>query len=147
MVATFPECIEICSFFNSLRASQKAHDLFKKNISQKSGSENSEGSLKKSLTVREFRHAKDIPSLLGNKERFPTTEGHYYIYGSTADKITHLNAHSFLCLSSKEQPTVDSAPDATYLKITHFAERVRKMTGSIISPIHKRVLGTKNIPK
>lgn len=130
--AEFPEYIAHCISYNGLRAGQKTVDVFNEKMRQyPHGMQKPE--------VWEYRHAKDIVSLLGSKS-LPTTPGRYVTFGSIHDSISHIEAHSVLGFSRKLKKSIDTFPPDSYKEVADFAENIRIETGKIVEPIHDILL-------
>lgn len=134
--AEFPEYIARCISYNGLRCGKRTVALYNEKMGLYPAA-------MKKPEIWEYRHAKDIVSLLGGKS-LPTEPGKHVTFGSIDDSISHIEAHSVLSLSKKIKKSIDTLPDDSYIKVADLAEQMRRKTGKVVAPIHDRLLSSGN---
>jgi hypothetical protein len=124
LAAEYPALICRCTTHNSPAAGKRVIKKFKKNVAK----------LPKGLSIPEivkYRHAKDLPSLLGGKH-LPATPGKSYTMGSVKDKISYLAAHSLNALSTGEKVAVDASAEKSLKKMAKKIEYLRKGSSALV---------------
>lgn len=131
LTSKYPQFFKRCTYYNALSVGEKAVREFNRNVAK----------LPHNMPKPEvwsYRHAKDVPSLLGGAS-LPTTEGRNYTHGTHRDYVSHIDAHSFNTLSTGARVSNGlNASSPSLLKNSEFFEKGRREIGRVI-PFYKMV--------
>ena len=130
LAAEYPALILRCTTHNSPGPGKRVVKKFTKNVAK----------LPRHLSEPEivrYRHAKDLPSLLGGKH-LPTPLGKSYTMGSVADKISYIESHSLNGLSTGAKVAIDAPAEKSLKKMAKKIEKLRK-GASILVPLFQLI--------
>jgi hypothetical protein len=129
VTAEFPEYVGRCSYYNAPGVGEKFVHMFKDKMR----------TLPPGFPppkIYSFRHAKDIPSLLGG-DHLPPSIGCEITFGDTSDSITHVKAHSHLSYLERTKARGNYTVPYDYRCVTSGIDSLRKVVSSLIPIVAK----------
>ncbi len=129
LTSCFPALIERCTLHNSPGIGERKVEKFARRLSLMADG------LTKPI-IEAFRHAKDIPSLLGGPG-LPCDEGHSFTCGTLLDTIPFIEAHGFNTLSTGAHITSNGQISKNLKRFAKFIEMSRISIHEIVSCIEK----------
>lgn len=118
LTARFPQYIARCSSHNAPSVGDQAVTEYRRNVAQITP-------FMDAPIITSFRHAKDPASLLGGSA-LPTDAHCNFTMGTSQDRISHIDSHSFNTLSTGAMIRPYHMVSPRLAKFARFAERCRR---------------------
>jgi hypothetical protein len=137
VTAEFPEYVRRCSYYNAPGVGEKFVHMFKDKMR----------TLPHGFSppkIYSFRHAKDIPSLLGG-DHLPPSIGCEITFGDTSDSITHVKAHSHLSYLEHAKARSEYSIPKEYRRVTKDIDSLRKTVSPLVPGVAKCCEVFKNV--